>query len=153
MLWKSHRSDSATVQSITGFTQYPLTVFQFVSARMFLNIKSVGPHVTWQDPAAAAKSLQSCLALGDPIDGSLPGQHIKVFLDSAFHWNNSVLVSQLLLPGHFQSRFLLGPWSWKLGTSKSFLGEWANETISISGRNTLMRVQTTTGRREACITH
>ena len=82
MLWKSHRSDSATVQSITGFTQYPLTVFQFVSARMFLNIKSVGPHVTWQDPAAAAKSLQSCLTLGDPIDGNPPGSPVPGILQS-----------------------------------------------------------------------
>ena len=33
-------------------------------------------------PAAAAKSLQSCLTLRDPIDGSLQGYHVPGILQA-----------------------------------------------------------------------
>ena len=35
-----------------------------------------------QKPAAAAKSLQSCLTLCDPIDGSLPGSPVPGILQA-----------------------------------------------------------------------
>ena len=37
---------------------------------------------TWFVAAAAAKSLQSCLTLCDPIDGSLPGSPIPGILQA-----------------------------------------------------------------------
>ena len=39
-------------------------------------------HVVLVSAAAAAKSLQSCLALCDPIDGLLPGSSVPGFLQA-----------------------------------------------------------------------
>ena len=129
MLWKSQRSDSChrPINRWIHTVSFNLILISFCSR--------VSKYKGCWSPRLLAGSL---------------GQHIKVFLDSAFHWNNSVLISQQLLPGCFQGQLLLAPWSWS--TRKSLSGGQANETISISGRNTAMRAQTT-GRREACITH
>ena len=41
------------------------------------------PRTTWEAPAAAAaKSLQSCLTLSDPIDGSPPGSAVPGILQA-----------------------------------------------------------------------
>ena len=44
------------------------------------------PSFTWFPAAAAAKSLQSCPTLWDPIDGSLPGFTIPGILQATMEW-------------------------------------------------------------------
>ena len=41
-----------------------------------------GIYVQWYTAAAAAKSLQSCLTLCDPIDGSPPGSPVPGILQA-----------------------------------------------------------------------
>ena len=48
--------------------------------RVLLSVNTVGPKV--YAAAAAAKSLQSCPSLRDPIDGSPPGSPIPVLLEN-----------------------------------------------------------------------
>ena len=75
--------------------------------------------------AAAAKSLQSCLALWDPIDGSPPGSTVPGILQAktlewvaisfshAWTWNvkvKSSVVSESLRPHGLQPTRLLRPW-------------------------------------------
>ena len=40
-----------------------------------------------RSPAAAAKSLQSCPTLCDPIDGSPPGSLVPGILQARTHWS------------------------------------------------------------------
>ena len=47
-----------------------------------LQIISVGKAVEEKDPTAAAKSLQTCPTLCDPIDGSPPGSHVPGILQA-----------------------------------------------------------------------
>ena len=74
------------------------------------------------DPAAAAaKSLQSCLTLFNPIDGSLPGspvlgilqarmlEWVAISFSSAWKWSRSV-VSDSSRPHGLQPTRLLRPW-------------------------------------------
>ena len=74
------------------------------------------------DPAAAAaKSLQSCLTLFNPIDGSLPGspvlgilqarmlEWVAISFSSAWKWSCSV-VSDSSRPHGLQPTRLLRPW-------------------------------------------
>ena len=72
-------------------------------------------------PAAAAKSLQSCLTLCDPIDGSPPGspipgilqartlEWVAISFSNAWKWSRSV-VSNPQLPHGLQPTRLLHPW-------------------------------------------
>ena len=57
--------------------------------------KAMAPHsstlawkITWtEEPAAAAKSVQSCLTLCDPIGGNPPGSTIPVILqEGTLEW-------------------------------------------------------------------
>ena len=71
--------------------------------------------------AAAAKSLQSCLTLWDPINGSLPGsttpgilqartlEWVTISFSNAWKWSCSV-VSDSLQPHGLQPTRLLHPW-------------------------------------------
>ena len=53
----------------------------------FTNWAVMEALVTWGHAAAAAKSLQSCLTLCDPIDGSLPGSSIhEIFQARVLEW-------------------------------------------------------------------
>ena len=46
-----------------------------------------GTYVQWYTAAAAAKSLQSCLTLCDPIDGSPPGSSVhRIFQARVLEW-------------------------------------------------------------------
>ena len=45
-------------------------------------IKTQKYHYTLHIPAAAAKLLQSCLTLCNPIDGSPPGSHVPRILQA-----------------------------------------------------------------------
>ena len=47
-----------------------------------MNISSKGEHIKQHAAAAAAKSLQSCLTLCDPIDGSPPGSPVPGILQA-----------------------------------------------------------------------
>ena len=47
-----------------------------------VNLISMMPSTTSNSPAAAAKSLQSCPTLCDPIDGSPPGSPIPGILQA-----------------------------------------------------------------------
>ena len=54
---------------------------------ILIKVRTADPHVTLKFPfvsaaAAAAKSLQSCLILCDPIDGSPPGPPIPGILQA-----------------------------------------------------------------------
>ena len=60
---------------------------------LFIYIQHEGWHEIWKPPgrdaaaAAAAKSLQSCLTLCDPIDSSLPGSSVHgIFQARALEW-------------------------------------------------------------------
>ena len=73
---------------------YPSTPHKYLSLFMCtitIKVKSAEKHAA---PAAAAKSLQSCPTLCDPIDGSPPG-----FLSLGFsrqeHWSGSPLPSPM----------------------------------------------------------
>ena len=80
-------------------------------------------NMIWKDAAAAtaAKSLQSCLTLCDPIDGSPPGSPVPAILQArilecvaisfsnAWKWSVSV-VSDSQRPHGLQPTRLLCPW-------------------------------------------
>ena len=60
-----------------AFVTLPYWFFKliFIGVQLFY-------HVVLVSAAAAAKSLQSCLALCDPIDGLLPGSSVPGFLQA-----------------------------------------------------------------------
>ena len=61
------------------FNLYPLTHFPPLEMIFEVNPR----HITWcTSAAAAAKSLQSCQTLCDPIDGSLPGSAVPGILQA-----------------------------------------------------------------------
>ena len=111
-------------------------------------------NITWC--AAAAKLLQSCLTLCDPIDGSPPGSSIPGILQArilewvaisfsnAWKWSHSV-VSNSLRPHGLQPTRLLRPWDFP-GKSTGvgchcllrYLVYMCQKTLKdFSGRNTL----------------
>ena len=47
-----------------------------------LGLRQVSEPIIWMVAAAAAKSLQSCLTLCDPIDGSPPGSPVPGILQA-----------------------------------------------------------------------
>ena len=58
-----------------------------LEAKLHISLASVSPNFNWWSSvgltaAAAAKSLQSCLTLCDPIDGSPPGSPIPGILQA-----------------------------------------------------------------------
>ena len=85
---------------------------------------SCRPCIIWSAAAgAAAKSLQSCLALCDPIDGSPPGspiprilqaralEWVTISFSNAWKWKWSHSVMSNSLPPHgLQPTRLLHPW-------------------------------------------
>ena len=47
---------------------------------MWLEVSDM--NITWEQAAAAAKLLQSCLTLCDPVDGSPPGSPVPGILQA-----------------------------------------------------------------------
>ena len=64
---------------------YHLLYIQDLCAVTSQNLASrivVATKIAWRRPAAAAKSLQSCLTLCDPRDGSPPGSPVPGILQA-----------------------------------------------------------------------
>ena len=62
-----------------------LRIFQFVVIHTVNSFSTMNPMFFWISlafPAAAAKSLQSCPTLCDPIDGSPPGSPVPGILQA-----------------------------------------------------------------------
>ena len=76
------RRSFCNISIINIFNQIILCCHCPVCNRMFSSIPGLIPSTKWQysAAAAAAKSLQSCPTLCNPIDGSPPGSHIPGIL-------------------------------------------------------------------------
>ena len=66
-------------QSLLSDSQLSMSVFFTPASFFFFQARLYwGPYCSRGTAAAAAKSLQSCPTLRDPIDGSLPGSSVHV---------------------------------------------------------------------------
>ena len=54
-----------------------------------MGLQSLAGFTNWTTAAAAAKSLQSCPTLCDPIDGSPPGSAVPGILQEQQHRDNN----------------------------------------------------------------
>ena len=109
------------------FSNTTVQMHRFYGAQLFFIVQLTSIHDYWKNHRieAAAKSLQSCLTLCDPIDGSPPGSPSLGFsrqehwsglpFPSPMHesekwkWNHSV-VSESSQPQGLQPTRLLCPW-------------------------------------------
>ena len=70
------------VPEFLGRDKYVHLLVTIVPTSSYLDLSSPQEGLTWQPHLSAAKSLQSCLTLCDPIDGSPPGSPIPGILQA-----------------------------------------------------------------------
>ena len=97
-----------------------MKVFPLLSRTKMPTFTTAVQYCTASPAAAAAKSLQLCLTLCDPIDGSPPGSHIPGILQArtlewvaisfSNAWKGKGKVTRLLVTHGLQPTRLLCPW-------------------------------------------
>ena len=76
----SWQIDGETMEKVTDFFSWVPKSLQMVTAAM--KLKDTPWKKSYDKPAAAAESLQSCPTLCDPIDGSPPGSTVPGILQA-----------------------------------------------------------------------
>ena len=87
---------------VSGVLKSPITVLLSISPFMFVTVFALYFEVLlcWVYAAAASESLQSCLTLCDPIDGSPPGSSVPGILQArilewvAISFSNACVLSR-----------------------------------------------------------
>ena len=75
-----------------------IIIFNFIGMQLLYNIVLVSAAA-----AAAAKSLQSCPILSDPMDCSLPGSSVhEIFQARVLEWGAIALYSPVFVKNHFE---------------------------------------------------
>ena len=99
--WKNHtdlcqQRDESAFSALSGF------VIAFLPRSKLLLISWLQSPFAWPDIATAtAKSLQSCLTLGDPMDCSLPGSSVHgIFQARVLEWG--AIAFSIAWPSHLQ---------------------------------------------------
>ena len=127
--WNSPGQNTGVVGAVplstVSYQPRDQTQVSHIAGRFFTRWATREAHWVLAAAAAAAKSLQSCLTLCDPIDGSLPGSSVPGVLQARtlewvaifspthesekWKWSRSVL-SNSLRPHGLQPTRLFRPW-------------------------------------------